>query len=87
MASAIGISGGAWAVIRRHVLERDDYLCQKCGRNMGLSGLEVHHIVPRSEGGTDDPQNLRTLCVPCHLKLHKVEKNPERRAWEERLGI
>ena len=27
---------------------------------------EVDHILPVIEGGTDDPANLRLLCVPCH---------------------
>lgn len=27
---------------------------------------EVDHIKPVAEGGTDDPRNLRLLCVPCH---------------------
>lgn len=30
-------------------------------------GLEVHHIVPISEGGDEwDPENLITLCFDCH---------------------
>jgi len=28
--------------------------------------LEVDHIVPRCEGGTDAPENLTTSCVPCN---------------------
>ena len=27
---------------------------------------DVDHIVPRSEGGTNDASNLRVLCVECH---------------------
>lgn len=41
------------------------------GSNRGRGGyrwesLEVHHIVPRSRGGSDHPGNLRTLCPQCH---------------------
>jgi 5-methylcytosine-specific restriction protein A len=28
--------------------------------------LEVHHIIPRGDGGSDHPGNLKTLCPPCH---------------------
>jgi len=28
--------------------------------------LEVHHIIPRSRGGSDHPANLKTLCPKCH---------------------
>ncbi|HUL39508.1 MAG TPA: HNH endonuclease [Methanomassiliicoccales archaeon] len=30
--------------------------------------LEVHHIIPRSKGGSDHPGNLKTLCPSCHRK-------------------
>jgi len=30
--------------------------------------LEVHHIIPRSKGGSDHPGNLKTLCPDCHRK-------------------
>lgn len=33
-------------------------------------GLEFHHLVPKSEGGTDDETNLLTLCYCCHGKVH-----------------
>lgn len=30
---------------------------------------EVDHIIAVKDGGTDDPSNLRLLCVPCHKKV------------------
>jgi diadenosine tetraphosphate (Ap4A) HIT family hydrolase/5-methylcytosine-specific restriction endonuclease McrA len=32
----------------------------------GVRALEVDHIVPRSRGGTDDPDNLQALCYRCN---------------------
>jgi hypothetical protein len=32
--------------------------------------LQVHHIVPRSEGGTNDPDNLIAVCITCHSDVH-----------------
>ena len=58
-----------WATQRRKVLERDGYRCQNCGELGGPHGnvrLEVHHIVPRRNGGTHKIGNLRTLCKDCH---------------------
>ncbi|MDQ7826440.1 MAG: HNH endonuclease signature motif containing protein [Candidatus Eremiobacteraeota bacterium] len=50
------------------ILKRDRFRCQspgcRCRRN-----LHVHHIIRRSQGGTDDPWNLITLCEACHLHL------------------
>lgn len=86
-ASAIGKSGGRWRTVRRAVLERDNYRCRRCGSAAGADGLQVHHIIPRNMGGTDSIPNLSSLCVPCHLVIHKRNKNPQRREWEARLGI
>lgn len=35
--------------------------------------LEVHHIVYRSHNGSDDADNLITLCHDCHTALHNGE--------------
>ena len=33
-------------------------------------GLQIHHVVRRSQGGTDFPHNLITLCWRCHAAAH-----------------
>lgn len=53
---------------REAVLYRDNYTCQCCGKKN--IRLEVHHIIYRSNGGTDDENNLITLCENCHSKVH-----------------
>ena len=53
------------------VLKRDDYKCQKCKKSN--VPLEVHHIVYRSKGGSDNESNLITLCCDCHKKVHRGE--------------
>lgn len=50
---------------------RDKYTCQHCGKQHCL--VEAHHIIPRSQGGSDDLENLITLCTDCHISLHKGE--------------
>jgi hypothetical protein len=56
---------------RRAVLARDRHQCQSpgCGRTRFL---EVHHVTPRSRGGTNDQANLTTLCSACHRLLHAL---------------
>jgi ATP-dependent DNA helicase RecQ len=57
---------------RREILERDDFLCQICGiggRDSDII-LEVHHILPRGLGGSNEPSNLMTLCVVHHDLQH-----------------
>ena len=55
--------------VKAYVLARDGYTCQ-CGKRGCTDKLEVHHIVPRSEGGSDAPENLITLCSKHHKVLH-----------------
>lgn len=55
----------------RAILERDGYRCQAPGCS-SRRNLEVHHIVYRSQQGTDDPWNLVTLCHAHHH--HAVHK-------------
>ena len=59
------------------VLFRDDYTCQCCKGKRKDSKLEVHHIIYRSKGGSDDEKNLITLCHSCHKDLHagKIKKD------------
>lgn len=54
---------------KAYVLWRDNYTCQQCKKSN--VHLEVHHIVYRSNGGSDDESNLITLCEDCHHKLHQ----------------
>lgn len=51
------------------VLNRDNYTCQCCKTRKG--NLHVHHIVYRSNGGSDEEDNLIVLCKSCHDILHK----------------
>lgn len=39
----------------------------------------VHHVVKRSQGGSDDPANLLDLCCACHTWAHANEVEARRR--------
>jgi len=58
-----------WKELKKLVLKRDNYQCQVCLMNINLV---VHHILPWSRYPelrfTDN--NLMTVCVPCHKKIH-----------------
>lgn len=59
------------------VLNRDDYTCQYCKGKHKDSKLEAHHIVFRSQGGSDEESNLITLCHTCHKDLHSRKITPK----------
>lgn len=53
--------------LRKEIMERDDYTCQKCGKHMPDEvGLHIDHIVPVSKGGKSVPSNLQVLCDKCN---------------------
>ena len=75
---------------REVILKRDDYTCRDCGRN-GEPGLradcvQVHHVVRRADGGTNDPNNLVTLCGVCHKKRDRATWVASMAAWQVRYG-
>ncbi len=55
---------------RKEVLRRDDHSCQARGCKR-TRFLDVHHIKPRSKGGTNRIENLVTLCSNCHGLWHR----------------
>lgn len=52
--------------IRDKVFKRDGYRCVRCGASNKEKRLEVDHIIPISRGGTNDIDNLQTLCWECN---------------------
>ena len=54
---------------RRSIYRRDGYRCALCD---STRFLQIHHVVPRSQGGTNSPHNLITLCSDCHALAHGI---------------
>ena len=50
---------------RYFVFARDNYTCQCCGKSKNKI-LQTHHIIYRSNGGTNRVDNLITVCTDCH---------------------
>ena len=65
--------------IKREVLRRDAYQCQKCEWSYkewnpyDPRHLELHHIKPHVEGGKNIAENLLTVCTVCHDEIHRGE--------------
>ncbi|WML68368.1 MAG: hypothetical protein METHP_01985 [Methanoregula sp. SKADARSKE-2] len=69
--------------IRWEILERDQFTCRRCGGRFRVSKLEIHHIMPVSEGGDSRPENLITVCVECHKK----ERSGAARAMRQHIPL
>lgn len=63
-----------WNEIRKKIKERDNYICQECGKKEQDSiiqcgqPLQVHHIIPYRISKNHNVDNLITLCSSCHSK-------------------
>jgi 5-methylcytosine-specific restriction enzyme A len=77
--------GTQWGKQRKAALDRDKYLCQQCLRDGRVTPLcvkpydhAVDHILPKAKGGTDDHDNLESLCSPCHDAKTATERGTGR---------
>lgn len=52
---------------RFELLKRDGFRCHYCGRRAPDVELHVDHIIPRSKGGSNSPDNLIAACAECNL--------------------
>lgn len=65
-----------------------DSTCRGCGQRATAG----HHILLRSQGGDDVPDNIMPLCHPCHVAYHdgphkSLRTTPAERAYVmERMG-
>ena len=79
--------------LRKTVLNNFNYTCQnqKCKAfypNINVSysqrKLEIHHIIPKSEGGSDSEENFTVLCMKCHKK--ETKNQISKLAFQRKFG-
>ena len=66
---------------RAYVLNRNGFTCQSCGlaasdpdpfRPDRKMRLTIGHIIDKSKGGTDNPNNLKAICTNCNEGLQNT---------------
>ena len=81
-----------WKQLRQWKLEQNP-LCELCEREgKVVSAIDVHHKVPVESARTPDemerlafdPNNLQSLCINCHAKVHREARSHTRRLHEQR---
>lgn len=68
--------------LRAAVLQRDNYTCQISGvgvasglpTEIALAILQVHHLVPVADGGTNEMSNLITVAQDPHTLIHVIQR-------------
>jgi hypothetical protein len=80
------IGRGISPQLRNEILERNGFTCQLCGAGAGDPDpfnpgrklrLHIDHIVPISQGGTNDKGNLRVLCSACNQGRSNIQTASE----------
>lgn len=79
---------GRWRKLRVRILRRDGYLCVRCG----AKARDVDHV--NGDHTDDRPENLQSLCQPCHKAKSAAEaayarwhRHPRRRPAEPHPGL
>lgn len=58
-----------WRALRKEHGRNADRIFLRAGFDI-RDQWQAHHVVPRSQGGTNALTNIITLCVPCHKAAH-----------------
>ena len=54
------------------LLEEQKGLCSDCKQPPDFRGFTLHHRIFRSQGGTDDRDNLELICMRCSDSKHGI---------------
>lgn len=78
------VAFGVTEAKRQEIFDRDGRRCTECGATERLS---LDHIIARSKGGTDDDDNLTTLCGRCNAAKNNREASADARANSDQRRI
>lgn len=71
--------------LRLAIYLRDNHTCVFCLRTRDQCRMTLDHVVPRSQGGSNDSYNLVTACLDCNMaKGDKSLKHFVDTLWELR---
>lgn len=59
-------------------LEREPWCRYHLALGVRVKATIAHHIVERTEGGTDEQDNLASACRPCHSAYHAIAQRENR---------
>lgn len=70
--------------VRSQLLKKQKGACPVCdGRLLNWEEMEVHHVTPRKQGGSDKLKNLRLLHKTCHRQITVCKDKHLRAIWKK----
>ena len=78
--------GQVYTIKIERLMKKQKGICPCCGNpitrdNIADKKVHAHHMLPRSKGGTEKPNNLRLLHQDCHALAHQVLTRDEMAYW------
>lgn len=70
-----------WRKARDVALLRAGHKCEVQVKGCHQKAYHVHHKLRRSQGGTNDPDNLMALCSNCHQWVHEHPEQSYTNDW------
>lgn len=75
-----------WRRIRRRIYERDGGRCVECGIEVEPTGWQCGHKIDRSQGGSDEDENLAVMCQKCNAYKPRHATQAAYDQWHEGKG-
>lgn len=76
-----GRSSAEWHRTRLWVFNRAQDRCEVRVDGCWKRATQAHHIHRRSQGGTDQPENLAAVCEACHTHIHANVAWAKEQGW------
>lgn len=62
----VALSPSDYTKFKAALAARADYRCENPACRVARGPFDVHHVIKRSQGGADRPENCVYLCRVCH---------------------
>jgi len=81
---------------RRNIFMRDNDTCQYCGGRFSRKLLSLDHVIPRSQNGKTNWENIVAACIPCNSRKGggtpkearmSLLRSPKKPTWSELRNI
>lgn len=60
---------------RKILLKKQNNICFYCGQKLNLSNSSIDHIIPKSEGGSENISNFVVACKKCNRLRSTIDFN------------
>ena len=81
---------------RRNIYVRDEHTCQYCGKEGHRTEFNLDHVIPRSQGGGTNWENIVCSCIKCNTRkggrtpkqagMH-LKRQPVQPSWHDLTKI